>query len=795
LALAIGPPPAAADPIITRPFDPAYDCVRGLDSIGSVVASGGDFNGDGIGDFAYAAPCSPTNKGNGAGRVWIRSGANGVRLRLIRGRQEKGYFGAALAFVGDLNNDGKDELAIGSPLADVPVAGTNPLQDAGQVRIITQKRRGPYLLLNGTYPKSELGGSVAAISDLDNNGKPDLLVGAPGEQLSAADTKKTGAVYVYSSTKGRLIHRIAGIKAGQRFGTTVQSVESSDEDELRDILITSEKNPVGGVINAGAIEVRSSASPETILMTLGGAKNDRLGASSAASSIRPNFIVGSPGWSAGSGLNRSGAVTLYSEPGAIHLTAAAPVPQLTAQFGTGVAVLGDVNNDTVPDFAASEPYRDVAADPLDGSISENVGRVTYLSGSDGSAILSVDGVKADARLGRSLAGGIDRNDDGITDIITGNPGDSPRGLRGAGSDHIYSGADGSRLQVFRGKRGLETRIFAVKRLGGTAGVRSFNIAGRKVGVNATVHDNAALAQAAMSIDVLDRTATPAVPAGVRVVVGTGSGAGSSHVAVLSATAKQNILSEFEAFPGEPVGANVAAGDLYTNDVDEIVVAEGSSETGDVRVRIFSQDPNNPFLTGWNFQHEFLAFSADDTIGLHSIDADGANVVVVGLRPTPGREIVAAPAAGQPIVRVFDQLGNPLLEWQAYDFSSGVDGLSIVAIDLDGNGNYEIATAPMTGPGLVRVFNNDGLPFSMPGSTDPVQFLALDEGDNSGLRLASADVDLDGRQEILVVSAEAGSNQINAYEADGSLVDGFNPINSMSAASDVDIAAIDRFLLR
>ncbi len=797
ISLAAGATAVTAEPVVTRPFDPADDCTRGLDSIGTVVAGGGDYNGDGIPDLAYSAPCAPVAKKNGAGRVWIRSGENGNVLARAKGRQEEGYFGAAMAFVADLNGDGKDELLVGAPGNDAPAVGpgTDPLQNAGQIRVLTAKRAAPYLRLDGAFANSEFGASVTSVSDMTGDGRRELLIGAPGEQLSILDSKKTGAVYLVNGKKGHILDRTTGSKAGQRFGTTVGSVEATDAQAPREFLITSEKSPIGGVLNAGAVEVRANDDPDSALIVAGGAKNDRLGASSDASTSSAHFIAGSPGWKAGDGLNRAGSVTIYSAINGVQLNASAEIPENNAQFGTGVAVVGDINNDTIPDFAASEPYRDAPADELDGGVADDVGRITWLSGADASALMSVDGVKPGTILGRSLAGGIDYNNDGTPDVISGNPGDSPQGRRGAGSVHIYSGADGSRLRAFKGTRGLETRIFAAKLSGATAGVRGFTSGGKKLGVNASVLDDATLAGAELSIDVLDRTQAPVVPGGGRVAVGSGSGAGSSHVVVLSAIAKKNVHTQFEAFPGEDVGANVAAGDVDGDDNDDLVVAEGSSATGDVRVRTFSQNPNDPLNPAFTFQSEFLAFAADDMIGLDPIAADGANVVVTGLRPEDGREIIAAPAAGLPVVRVFGQDGTLLLEWLAFDPTVGADGLSIAAIDMDGNGNKEIVVAPMTGPGLVRVFNDDGLPFSMPGAALPVQFLALEEGDESGVRIAAADVDFDGRQEILVVSASSSDNVIRAFEGDGSPVEGFDPIDAMNGATKLVITATDRFLLR
>ena len=138
------------------------------------------------------------------------------------------------------------------------------------------------------------------------------------------------------------------------------------------------------------------------------------------------------------------------------------------------------------------------------------------------------------RLGRALAGGLNVNDDAFPDFISGNPGDAPLGRRGAGTVVIYNGGNGAPLRTYRGARGIETRLFAVGQCRRSArSCVATPTDGTPAGVNAEVLTGAVLSNAEMSIDVLDRTVIPPVPGGQRIVVGTGAGAGSSDVVVVS----------------------------------------------------------------------------------------------------------------------------------------------------------------------------------------------------------------------------------------------------------------------
>ena len=82
------------------------------------------------------------------------------------------------------------------------------------------------------------------------------------------------------------------------------------------------------------------------------------------------------------------------------------------------------------DFAASEPFLDLPFGAPKIDLLPNAGRITLLSGGGGAEIFSIEGRLPENWLGRSLAGGIDLNDDGFPDIVSGNPGDAPLGRRG-----------------------------------------------------------------------------------------------------------------------------------------------------------------------------------------------------------------------------------------------------------------------------------------------------------------------------------------------------------------------------
>jgi hypothetical protein len=450
---------------------------------------------------------------------------------------------------------------------------------------------------------------VAAASlqaDFDGDGRADLAVGAPFDDVGAVDD--AGAVNVlYGSAGGLtgsgsqlLVQGSGGVgstaEAGDTFGSTLAAGDF-DGDGFADLAVGAPGENVGAIVDGGAVHVLygspgglTGAGSQLFTQDSAGVGSsieagdlfgDALAAGDFDSDTFDDLAVGAPTDDVGS-VSDGGAVNvLYGSAGRLRGAGS----QLFTQDSAGVASVaeegdffgvalaaGDFDNDSFEDLAVGVAGEDVGA-TVDGGV------VNALYGSDGgltgtgSQLLTQDsptiGSSAEEGdfFGAALAAG-NFNGDAFDDLAIGAPLEAVVGVLAAGAVNVLPGS-ADKL------RGIGSSIFTQ----GSAGV----------GGNVEAGDLFGIALAAGDFD-SDSSADLAVGASGE-AVGAVDGAGSVNVLYGSAggptgSGSQQFTQDTAGVPspvepGDSFGFRLSAGDYDNDGADDLAVGAPFEDAGSV----------------------------------------------------------------------------------------------------------------------------------------------------------------------------------------------------------------------
>ncbi len=400
-------------------------------NFGYLAVGVGDVDGDGYPDIGVGAPFEdPGTSPDDAGRAYIFSGATGdVLFTLVSPYEAQfGYFGW-VAGAGDVNNDGYADVIVGA--WEEPGGATS----AGRAYVFSGATGDTLYTLVSPNPEIEgkFGWWVRGAGDVDNDGYPDVIVGAE-EEDPGTSPRDAGRAYVFSGPTGALIHTLVSPSDEYEggFGWAVSGAGDVDGDGHADLLVGAPyEDPGTSPEWAGRAYVFSGATGDT-LYTLTPPHEENEGYFGAGvwdlgdvdGDGYPDVGVGANGV-AGPNPQAAGMAYIFSGPtGALLYSLSSPNPESGGGFGLPVTRAGDLNGDGYPDVA-------VGASDEDPNDVEGAGRAYIFSGATGDVLCTLVSPhpEVDGWFGLGVAGTGDLNNDGRPEVIAAarqeDPGTSP----------------------------------------------------------------------------------------------------------------------------------------------------------------------------------------------------------------------------------------------------------------------------------------------------------------------------------------------------------------------------------
>lgn len=394
--------------------------------VSSPMAHAGDVNGDGIDDILFSAD-------DGLGSCYLIFGKkqwppivnvtqlDGKNGTVLHGEKRDDDFGEAISGAKDINNDGIDDFMIGAP-------GTGLAEDLSKVYVIFGHAgvwQKPFnistldgsngFVIQGENNQDGFGISIAPLGDVNGDGKPDIIIGAPAANLTSSGGSLGRTYIVY----GRTGPFTKVLEAATLSGNT-------------------------GCIFVGAPEDLASGEKVSGLGDVDGDGINDFGIGAPASSYGATSIVGKAYIVFGTNETRRSPFSLADidgKNGCIIIGTEA-----FSDLGQSIGSAGDINGDGFKDVAVGAPL---------GFVENGVGVTLIVFGHNGTWEKAIgpmslngmngfiaNGVDSLDSCGDSVGAIHDFNGDGLDDVAIGAPG----GDSGVGAGYIIYGRDQKSLQ-------------------------------------------------------------------------------------------------------------------------------------------------------------------------------------------------------------------------------------------------------------------------------------------------------------------------------------------------------------
>ena len=342
------------------------------------------------------------------------------------GEKPNSEFGWVARVVGDLDGDKVSDFVTTAPSYE---------NNRGKIYVYSSKS-GKLLFEKTGKPGERLGNGAATAGDVNLDGTPDVIVGAPYRS----------AAYVYSGLDGKLLLELSSGEKNDKFGYKVCSVFDLNGDGHDDVCVSATEGKRSDD-PTGLCYVYSGKTGELMFKLRGERGGDKFGSAVCATRHGHDVLLAIGAQDADD--NKRGKVYVY------RITKTKPelafeVSGDTNSVNLGIMFVsfpGDINQDGVPDVYAS--------DFSDNSGAPGAGKVVVCSGVDGKKLLEIKGKQRGEGFGTSPSEAGDVNGDGIGDLVIG-AWQNLAGAKSGGRVTLHDGKNGKLLQQWTCKVPNET---------------------------------------------------------------------------------------------------------------------------------------------------------------------------------------------------------------------------------------------------------------------------------------------------------------------------------------------------
>ena len=385
-------------------------------SFGCSVSCAGDVNGDGYVDLIIGAYEDSTD-GERFGRAFIYYGGPDMDSTadiIFSGAGVSDALGRSVSGVGDVNNDGYDDVIVG---ANCMVHWNNEWGYANIYFGGPNMDNTPDVHLHGTMPNDYFGYSVSGAGDVNKDGYDDVVVGAYGNDSAG---ENAGSAYIYYG--GAQMDNISelnlfGSAAGDDLGYSVSDAGDVNKDGYDDVMVGVTHNGGGGRAYIFYGRPSMNSTPDVVLTGALSSQSFGFSVSGAGDVNNDSYddvIVGDKFDGAG-GLHAGAAYLFYGGPSmdgsADVIFNGSPANEL---YGNAVSGAGDVNGDGFDDVIVGQHFNSTGGTGAGAAF-------VYFGGAnmDTAPDMSVLGPSEYDWYGESVSCAGDLNKDGNDEVIIG----------------------------------------------------------------------------------------------------------------------------------------------------------------------------------------------------------------------------------------------------------------------------------------------------------------------------------------------------------------------------------------